>query len=167
MSTKSKKIDANALTPSQWVDILNEDFKSHREFMDSSYADCSVDILARDYIATELFNYYTYDGDIDVILVKQTLAVCQALIDGTTFEYIQRGDAELLIYTYTMHLPFLYSRTEWGTSIRGAWLSDCEYQFSNASFNGLLLGAVKFSRDGFTSFVKGVLQFAKQYNLDS
>lgn len=166
MSAKHKQVDANAITPEQWVAILNEDFKTHREFMGPSYENAVVDAIALDYVATELFNYYTYDGDMDVVLVKQTLAVCQALVDGTTYEYLQRGDADRLVYTYTMHMPFLYNRTEWGTSIRGAWLSDCEYQFSNASFNGLLLDTVKFTRDGFTSFVKGILLFAKQYNFE-
>ncbi len=163
MSTKHKQVDANAITPDQWVAILNADLKIHCEFMGASY---DLDTQALDYIATELFNYYTYDGDMDLILVKQTLDVCQALVDGTTFEYHQRGEAELLIYTYTLHLPFLNGRTDWGTSIRGAWLGDCEYQFCNARFNGLELGSVKFTRDGFTSFVKGILLFAKQYNFE-
>lgn len=44
MSAKHKQVDANAITPEQWVAILNEDFKTHREFMGPSYENAVVDV---------------------------------------------------------------------------------------------------------------------------
>lgn len=83
---------------------------------------------------SRLFGFETYDNDLDEILVKRCLDVCDAVTNGTTFEYIDMSDDDRLWYTVILNFSFFAERVEWGMSIREAWWKSHQPVFSDGRF---------------------------------
>lgn len=75
-----------------------------------------------EYLADNIFGFTTYDGDISEKMATKALEVCSAITNRTTLEYIK--DLEnYQWYISLLNMPFFSNRTDWGTSVRGAWWS--------------------------------------------
>ena len=73
-----------------------------------------------EYLSSYIFDFTTYDGELDELFARKAIEVCKAISNKTTFEYIK--SRENYIWYITMcNMPFFEGKLEWGTSIRGAW----------------------------------------------
>lgn len=73
-----------------------------------------------EYLSQHIFDFTTYDPEMDELFARKAVEVCQAISNGTTFHYI--GNAENYQWYLVMcNMPFFSERMSWGTSIRGAW----------------------------------------------
>lgn len=73
-----------------------------------------------EYLSSHIFDFTTYDGDIDELFVKKALEVCVAITNKQTFDYIKDED-NYRWFLIMCNMPFFSKKLTWGTSIRGAW----------------------------------------------
>jgi hypothetical protein len=125
-------------------------------------ADSELERLYQEYSGDEtrvswlsyLFGFVTYDSELDEILVKRCLDVCDAVTNKTTFEYIAKSDDDRLWYTVVLSFPFFAERVEWGTSIRGTWWRTKPPPISEGNFD------IRFdSVDDWVDFLAHVKEF--------
>lgn len=84
-----------------------------------------------EFVGEIIFDFTTYDSELDSLFAEEMIEVIESLIDRTTFEYIK--DTEKYIRYITMcNMPFLVDKLEWGGSIRGAWLDNDKRYFCGA-----------------------------------
>lgn len=155
----ANSFDVNVITPAHWVKILDTGFTeklTHDKETESITA-------VIDFLAVCIFKLFTYESEINAILVRQTLSVCQALVDDCTHEYVKQSPNHLLTYATVLHMPFLCNRVEWGESILDACLCDCQYFISNITVGTMETDALDFNDEGWTAFVTGVLLFAQKW----
>lgn len=75
-----------------------------------------------EWAASEVFGLVTYDGGLDEVFVKDILEVLCAILDNRTYEYIRDGQ-NYRKYIGVCQLLHRNHWIDWGTSIRGAWIS--------------------------------------------
>ena len=73
------------------------------------------------YLSVHVFDFTTYDSEIDELFAEKALEVCLAITSGKTFEYQKESDDNYRWYLIMCNMPFFVDKLEWGTSIRGAW----------------------------------------------
>lgn len=74
-----------------------------------------------EFLCSEIFDITTYSSTLDKIFTKQMLEVCLAISNRTTFDYIDGNEDKNYIFITMCNLPFLMSKINWGSSIRGAF----------------------------------------------
>ena len=87
------------------------------------YLDGLECVSKHEYLSSMVFDFTTYDGDVDKLFVSKALEVCDAISNRTTFDYIKEN---LEWYLIMMNMPFFADQTSWGTSVRFAWWDDNE-----------------------------------------
>src|SRR6187551_1705842 len=107
--------------------------EEYEQFLDQLYKeaiemDCVAPKSKLEFIGVHIFDFTTYCGEFDEILSKRMLAVCKAIVEKTTFEFIKPSDEAHLEYITMCNMPFLVDKLSWGTSIRGAWFDDKTYK---------------------------------------
>lgn len=91
---------------------LEKPFERHKEdFPDDNWLD---------FLTGEVLDVFTYDGELDNLLIKPIVDVLNAIVNRTTFLY-QNTLESRLNFVIVCHLPYVAKRIDWGTSIRGAW----------------------------------------------
>lgn len=114
-----------------------------------------------EYLATNVFGFTTYDGEMDVRFARKAIEVCDAITNKTTFDFIKDPD-NYADYLLMCNLPFFAKKLNWGTSIRGAWW-DFKIEFDSC---GLWVGEaqlsedLEFSQDAWACFMRAVIEFA-------
>lgn len=78
------------------------------------------------YIGSIIFDFTTYDQDMDELFAKNMLDVIECILEGTTCDYIERSNANYINYLTMVNMPFLKPMITWGTSIRTAWFEKHE-----------------------------------------
>lgn len=73
------------------------------------------------FLGDTIFDFTTYDSDIDEVLATRMIEVLDAILNRYTHEY-QKDESKYLNYLIMVNMPFLVDKLNWGTSIRGAWL---------------------------------------------
>jgi len=117
------------------------------------------------YLAQHIFDFVTYDGEMDERFAMKAVEVCAAITNGTTFDYIAAKD-DYEWFLLMCNMPFFAERIEWGTSIRGAWwgaprlgeqikLESCGLWAGDEQVTTL-----RFSDDDWRRFVLAVIEFA-------
>lgn len=117
-----------------------------------------------EFLSGSVFDFTTYDSEMDEFFAWTALEVCAAITDKTTFAYIQDPERHRW-YLAMCNMPFFSNRIEWGTSIRGAWW-DC-YNMPPLESCGLWDGdkqvlKLEFSRDQWPAFMSAVQKFARR-----
>ena len=74
-----------------------------------------------EYASMYLFDFTTYDGEIDKLFCTKMSEVMAAILSNKTYDYIENED-NYLNYMYMINMPFLVETIDWGTSVRGAWI---------------------------------------------
>ena len=92
--------------------------KEYKDYLDIS----SIGASMSEYLASDIFNFTTYDAGVDELFVRKAVEVMWAIENRSTFEY-QNGEENYQWYLVMCNMPFFVNRLEWGTSIRGAWWS--------------------------------------------
>ncbi|KAF1005458.1 MAG: hypothetical protein GAK28_03210 [Luteibacter sp.] len=121
------------------------------------------------FLSMHVFNFTTYDGDQDEILVAKAVEVCQAISGKATHAYISQSADHYTWYLVMCNMPFFASAISWGTSIRGAWWSE-PYDSRGAGpivlhSSGLYDGdeqlvKLEFTRAEWERFIAAVIAFA-------
>jgi hypothetical protein len=73
-----------------------------------------------EWVSDYIFGFTTYDSAKSELFAANALAVCDAISNGETFEYI-KDDAQYNNYLMMCNTPFFADKLTWGGSIRGAW----------------------------------------------
>jgi len=137
------------------------------EALEHSYTDLSAfgqnEISRREYLANYIFDFNTYDGEMDEIFAAKAVEVCRAITERTTFAYIENPE-DYRWYLIMCHMPFFSEKLEWGTSIRGAWWDSrggVKFQSCGIFHEGEQFAeAIEFSESSWPEFIKAVLDFA-------
>ncbi|WP_286938918.1 hypothetical protein [Achromobacter sp. UBA4530] len=106
----------------------------YRKLLDDGYAeyerDCCGDVSKSAYLSLYIFDFTTYDLDMDELMAKKALEVCRVITERSNREYI--ADPEnYRWYIIMCNMPFFSRRLDWGTSIRGAWWSPEQPEFAS------------------------------------
>ena len=75
----------------------------------------------KEFTGNIIFDFTTYDSDIDVLFCNKMLEVIECILNGETFEYQDKSNDNYINYLLMVNMPFLDDKLEYGTSIRGAW----------------------------------------------
>lgn len=117
------------------------------------------------FLSSAIFDFTTYDGEMDVRFARKALEVCGVLSCKKTFEYIRDPD-NYEWYLLMCNMPFFDGKLEWGTSIRGAWWgAPPGRQFELRScglWNGdtQLSDPIQFGDDDWHRFIEALIEFA-------
>lgn len=117
-----------------------------------------------EFIGINVFDFTTYDGEMDNLFGSKALEVCKAINSKQTFEY-QKDPENYKWYLIMVNMPFFEKKLEWGTSIRGAWwdlYGDAEFVLSSC---GMYVGEeqlleIRFNSEQWGLFVDAMADFA-------
>ncbi len=130
-----------------FAEQLTEWYEETKEFNGES------DTTRLAFLGSDVFDFTTYDSEIDELLARIMLEVLQSILDRKTFEYQAISKEHYVNYLVMCNLPFLSNKIEWGTSIRGAWLNEV---------GTYTIGQIDIKDDQLKSFVSELLAWSKQ-----
>jgi hypothetical protein len=141
-------------------DFTAQDFE---RMLEEGYVFCNENIHPMSrlaYLGSEIFDFTTYDEDMDELFATKAVEVCRAIQDRTTFDYINDRD-QYVWYLTMMNMPFFAKRTEWGTSIRGAWWDGGgEYESCSLWSKGNQVTELEFTRETWPLFIDAIIRFS-------
>ena len=117
------------------------------------------------YLSDHIFDFTTYDYDIDDQLVPMAIGVCKAITQRKTFDFIQDKD-RYLWFILMCNMPFFRSKISWGSSIRGAFwdtsetisIESCGLYDSNQNQTTKL----EFKGNEWIAFIEAVIEFQSE-----
>ena len=160
MAIHVSKVDRMSAAQMDYLKLLEYSYEIEKE-----NSECPPETRLA-FLSESIFEFTTYDGEMDAFFGRKAVEVCAAINNHQTFEYIEDGDN----YTWFLvmcNMPFFAERLEWGTSIRGAWwdahhgkqieLRSCGLWIGDEQLNGTL----KFGADEWKLFIAAVVEFAQ------
>jgi hypothetical protein len=78
------------------------------------------------WLSNEVFDLTTYDEELDEMFGRKMIEVCKVILEGKTFEYI-RNREKYVQYILACQPLEKHGWINWGTSIRGSFFEDCEF----------------------------------------
>lgn len=136
----------------------------YKELLNNSYGmECSLctGLSHLEYLSVSIFDFITYDNNINRLFAQKALEVCNAITNGKNFEY-QENKENYKWYLLMVNMVFFSNKLDWGTSIRGAWWNVGDnYEFHSC---GLFHGEeqitdLKFDNKQWVQFMKAVYSF--------
>ena len=94
------------------------------EYKEAIENDCVAPESKLEFVGNHIFDFCTYDSDLDVIFAQRMIEVINAILTRATFEYQAQSQWHYENYILMCNMPFLNHKLSWGTSIRGAWIED-------------------------------------------
>lgn len=120
------------------------------------------EIARHEYLSVHIFDFTTYDENMDKALAEKAVEICEAITNKTTFEYIDSSPENYRWYIIMCNMPFFAQRIEWGTSIRGAWWKPYLTLTSCGLWEGdEQIGLLEFSSEEWGSFIRAIAHFSK------
>ena len=115
-------------------------------------------------MSVNIFDFTTYDGEIDIFFAKKAIEVCEAITNKTTFEYI-RDKENYKWYLALCNMPFFQEKIDWGSSIRGAWwgiYGDDTFKISSCGLwkNGEQVLDLELNEQQWFLFIGSMVKFA-------
>lgn len=115
------------------------------------------------FLGSYIFDFTTYDNDLDEYFAKKMIEVINAILTQTTFDYI-KDESNYLNYITMCNMPFLKNKLEWGASIRGAWFDN--YGYPNEGENKVYKigcgGEFIIPKSDVNNFMKQVIEWSAQ-----
>ena len=112
----------------KYIELLDKNFKEEQ------HLECAPE-TKMEYLGSSIFDFTTYDGEIDILLAEKMVEVLKAILNKNTFEYIKNKE-KYLNYLTMVNMPFLTDKLDWGSSIRGAWFDNWkEYEIDGIKIN--------------------------------
>lgn len=116
-----------------------------------------------EFLATHIFKFTTYATEYSERFAAKALEVCAAISAGKTFGYIA-DESNHQWYLLMVNMPFFEARLNWGTSIRGAWWAEEDFELSSC---GLWDGDcqsldIRLTREEWLTFIADLIAFAKK-----
>lgn len=118
------------------------------------------------FLSENVFNFTTYDREIDELFAKKAVEVCEVINTGKTFDYI-KDQENYKWYLLMCNMPFFSEKLEWGGSIRGAWWcgnKDRVVEFDTCGFwdgDVQLCDTFRFNVEEWKSFITAVIDFSR------
>lgn len=118
-----------------------------------------------EFLSRGIFEFTTYESEMDELFAAKAIEVCQAITERRTFEYIDSRENRIW-YLMMCNMPFFADRTEWGTSIRGAWWNDYRGVVLELDSCALwigeeqITGGLEFTAEEWERFIRAVIAFA-------
>jgi hypothetical protein len=110
------------------------------------------------FLGSEIFDFTTYDGDVDSLFASKMIEVLECILNGTTFKY-QEDESNYLNYLTMVNMPFLRGTLDYGTSIRGAWFD--EYGVKGINDKPYEIGNITVPRIDIKIFIKELIDWSK------
>ena len=105
----------------KYIELLDKHFKEEQHLQ------CPPQ-TKMEYLGGSIFDFTTYDGEIDILFSERMVEVLKAILNKNTSEYIKDKD-QYLNYLTMVNMPFLTDKLDWGISIRFAWFDNwTEYE---------------------------------------
>ena len=104
------------LAMAKYIELLDKHFKEEQ------HLECAPE-TKMEYLGSSIFDFTTYDGEIDILFAEKMVEVLKVILNKNTFEYIENKE-QYLNYLTMVNMPFLTDKLEWGGSIRGAWFDN-------------------------------------------
>lgn len=139
-----------------YLKLLNHSYICVRSFRDAG-------LSKWEYLASDIFNFITYDGGIDELFAQKALEVCTAITCKQTFDY-QKDPENYKWYLIMCNMPFFAGKLEWGTSIRGAWwIYNREFVIESCGFfdceDDKQIMSLAFDEKQWNEFIKAMNDF--------
>lgn len=99
------------------LQILKRDWDEYRNFR-------PFEVTKYEWLSENIFDLTTYDNSLNERFGKKIFDVCKTILDGATFEYIQKSEQHYVDYILVCQLLEKFRWIEWGSSIRGAWFEE-------------------------------------------
>lgn len=96
-----------------FLELLKHSYTYYKETMDSNESKLA-------WVGEHIFDFTTYDDSMSELFAVKALEVCEAISKRTTFKYIADPQNQRW-YLLLLNTSFFPEKTNWGTSIRGAW----------------------------------------------
>lgn len=148
---------------------------NYRRLLECGYEHMSAfsnDEMSRlEFLSAYIFDFTTYDSDLDKEFALKAVEVADAISKRTTFDYIETAE-NYRWFIIMCNMEFFSCRIDWGTSIRGAWweptnqvmpgpkhfmFNGCGLWDGNHQVDGLLL-----TLDQWKQFIDAIVAFAKE-----
>lgn len=128
----------------KFLKILDENYKEQSEM--------GIELDSKmEYLGSVIFDFTTYDGEINILFAERMVPVLKCILDRTTFEY-QKNKEQYINYLTMVNMPFLTDKLDWGGSIRGAWFDNWkEYEID--------CGRIKIEKQEFTQFITDLIEW--------
>jgi len=111
------------------------------------------------FLGNTIFNFTTYDDEMDAILAQGMIEVCESILDRTTFEYVKDKNNHMR-YIIMINMPFLAEKIDWGVSVRGAWFDMwSEYEED--------CGRIVIEKEEIEDFIREMIKWVKKQNHDN
>lgn len=133
-----------------YYEEIEEIYQCTKNFLDEN-----GDVSKEYFVSAVIFDFLTYDADIDEILANKMLEVLDALINRITFEYIESSGENYINYIMMINTPFLIDKIDWGTSIRTAWLYNHHPVFLDN-------GRLEIPKGDMHKFIEALLKWIKE-----
>ena len=136
------------------------------KLLETSYKcwqECDREISRLEYLSNHIFDFTTYDGEIDELFATKAVEVCRAINDIETFEY-QEDVENYRWFLIMVNMPFFCNKLEWGTSIRGAWWIHEDITIDSCGLfddNCDQILDLKLDRDEWVKFIDAVIIFSE------
>ena len=147
---------------------MNKDTKYYLKLLTDGRNLMAENSSPLEYLSCYIFEFVTYDGELDELFARKALDVCLAISSKKTFEYIEDPD-NYQWFIIMCNMPFFSNKLSWGTSIRGAWwelYNDDTWDFHTT---GLVDGHnqitdIKFTHKEWLCFIVAMELFVKGDN---
>lgn len=115
-----------------------------------------------EFLAAHLFDFTTYDSEMDELLGEKAVEVFQAISERKTVEYIADKE-KYRWYIIMCNMPFFAKRLEWGTSIRSAWWNGAQPPIESCGLflNQEQITTLAFGPGEWSAFADAVIEFSK------
>lgn len=115
-----------------------------------------------EWAATDIFELFTYDGDLDERFVKDILEVCTVILEKRNYEYIEESESNYVKYILVCQLLNRFGWINWGTSIRGAWMEESRFSVPKDIFDGY--GRIDMDIPFTVDNLKALIKFMEETN---
>ncbi len=128
-----------------FIKILDENFEAQ--------AQMGLELESKkEYLGSIIFNFITYDSELDELLADKMLTVLKVILEKDTFRYTEASNKNHINFITMVNMPFLIDKVNWGTSIRGAWLDNTkEYSID--------CGRIKIEENELHYFIQAILDW--------
>lgn len=118
-----------------------------------------------EYLSMHVFEFTTYDGDMDTFFARRAVETCKAITTRTIGDYIA-AEESYRWFLAMCNMSFFEGRLDWGSSIRGAWWDHdaTRYRLGGCGFyqdGEPILDVLTFSREEWVAFIEAVIEFAE------
>lgn len=116
------------------------------------------------FIGNYIFDFTTYDDEMDELLASKMLEVIDCILNNKTFDYHRHGEDKenYTNYIIMVNMPFLKDKIEWGTSIRGAWFDEYgHYSEPQPPYYNMGYIDFKVPKSEIKQFMKDLLEWSK------